>query len=90
MSSLTNGTANARGLCALQVSTEAPGDASYFRYDEGHFDTALQAVFMEYSGIELKDKWCRFWYAKERLASADVISCRLSSCLSVQGQHGNC
>lgn len=45
----------------MQVSENAAGNASFYRYDSGETYTALQALFMDYAPLETQGKWSRFW-----------------------------
>jgi hypothetical protein len=48
-------------LFACQVSENAAGDASFYRYDDQETFSASQAMMMDYSEVETNGRWSRFW-----------------------------
>ena len=47
----------------FQVSQNASGQASFYKYETDDTESASQALFMNYSEVETQGKWCRFWSA---------------------------
>ena len=48
-------------MCAAVQVSEHADSPSFLKYDGEQTETAMQATFMDYSAVEIKGKWCRFW-----------------------------